>query len=96
MLTNPEGEERPAIIPSFQQGTLARYPKGPGPDQEGTIMFADFMLENQWFSAMDSAHDHQFSFNEAISFMAKCDLQEAIDYYWISFLRFPKPSSAAA
>ncbi|WP_066308075.1 VOC family protein [Bacillus sp. FJAT-29814] len=106
ILTNPEGEERPAIIPSLlfvgdkcgkaeeaidfylsvfkntKQGLLARYPKGMEPDKEGTIMFADFSLENQWFTAMDSAHKHNFGFNEAISFMVYCNNQEEIDDYW--------------
>jgi len=106
MLTNPEGEERPSLIPSLlfvgnncgkaeeaihfylsvfknaKQGLIARYPKGMEPDKEGTIMFSDFNLENQWFSAMDSAHKHNFNFNEAFSFMVYCDTQEEIDYYW--------------
>ncbi|MNB98441.1 3-demethylubiquinone-9 3-methyltransferase [compost metagenome] len=114
MLTNPEGEERPAIIPSFlfvgdqcgkaeeamslylsvfgnsQQGTIARYPKGSEPDQEGTLMFADFRLGNQWFTVMDSAHEHKFSFNEAISFMVKCDSQEEIDHYWEKLSAVPE------
>lgn len=106
ILTNPDGEERPSLVPSLlfvgdncsnaeeainfylsvfknaKQGLIARYPKGMEPDKEGTIMFSDFMLENQWFSAMDSAHKHKFSFNEAFSFMVYCDTQEEIDYYW--------------
>ncbi|WP_053368253.1 VOC family protein [Bacillus sp. FJAT-27245] len=106
ILTNPEGEERPAIIPSFlfvgdkcgmaeeainfyltvfknaKQGLIARYPAGMEPDKEGTIMFSEFMLEGQWFTAMDSAHEHKFGFNEAISFIVYCDTQEEIDYYW--------------
>ena len=45
-------------------------------------MFTDFMLEGQWFAAMDSAREHNFKFNEAISFMVNCDTQEEIDYYW--------------
>ena len=45
-------------------------------------MFTDFMLEGQWFAAMDSAREHNFKFNEAISFMVNCDAQEEIDYYW--------------
>jgi predicted 3-demethylubiquinone-9 3-methyltransferase (glyoxalase superfamily) len=44
-------------------------------------MFADFMLENSWFAALDSAREHDFTFNEAISFMVYCDRQEEIDYY---------------
>jgi predicted 3-demethylubiquinone-9 3-methyltransferase (glyoxalase superfamily) len=42
----------------------------------------DFTLEGQWFAAMDSAHEHNFRFNEAISFMVNCATQEEIDYYW--------------
>nr|WP_157274433.1 VOC family protein [Paenibacillus fonticola] len=114
ILTNPEGEERPAIIPSMlfvgdicgkaeeaihfylsifknsKQGHTARYPKGMEPDKEGTIMFAEFMLENQWFTAMDSAHEHGFSFNEAVSFMVYCDTQDEIDYYWDKLSTVPE------
>jgi predicted 3-demethylubiquinone-9 3-methyltransferase (glyoxalase superfamily) len=106
ILSNPEGEERPFIVPSLmfvgkvcgkaeestnfymsvfknsRRGTVARYPKGMEPDKEGTIMFADFMIENQWFAAMDSARAHNFAFNEATSFMVYCDTQKEIDYYW--------------
>jgi predicted 3-demethylubiquinone-9 3-methyltransferase (glyoxalase superfamily) len=106
ILTNPEGEERPFIIPSLmfvgevagraeeaikhylsifknsKMGALARYGAGQEPDREGTVMFADFMLEGQWFAATDSAHEHKFAFNEAISFLVNCDSQEEIDYYW--------------
>lgn len=106
ILTNPEGEERPFIIPSLlfvgevcgkaedasnfylsvfkntKQGITARYPKGMEPDKEGTIMFMDFMIGNQWFAAMDSAHEHNFAFNESVSFMVSCDTQKEIDYYW--------------
>ena len=45
-------------------------------------MFADFMLEGQWFAAMDSAQVHKFNFNEAISFMVNCTTQEDVDYLW--------------
>jgi len=114
ILTNPEGEVRPAIIPSLlfvgdvcgqteeaihfylsvfkdsKQGHIARYPKGMEPDKEGTIMFADFMIGNQWLVAMDSAHEHRFSFNEAVSFMVYCDTQDEIDYYWEKLSAVPE------
>lgn len=114
MLTNPEGEERPPLVPSLlfvgnncgnteeavnfylsvfknaKQGLIARYPKGMEPDKEGTIMFTDFSLENQWFAAMDSAHEHKFSFNEAFSFIVYCDTQEEIDYYWEKLTAVPE------
>ncbi len=106
ILTNPEGEIRPLIIPSLlfvgdvcgkaeeatdfylsvfkdsARGALARYPAGMEPDKAGTIMFTDFTLLDQWFIAMDSAQEHNFAFNEAISLIVKCDTQEEIDYYW--------------
>ncbi len=106
ILTNPEGEERPPMIPSVlfvgdvcgkaeeasdfylsvfknaKRGAIARYPAGMEPDQEGAVMFTDFMLEGQWFAAMDSAREHDFAFNEAVSFIVNCEDQSEIDYYW--------------
>ena len=31
---------------------------------------------------MDSAWEHKFAFNEAVSFIVPCDTQEEIDYFW--------------
>lgn len=114
ILTNPEGEERPEIIPSLmfvgevcgkaeeavhfyvsvfknaKKGHIVHYPKGMEPDKEGTVMFSDFMLENQWFAAADSARNHDFNFNEAVSFMVYCDSQEEIDYYWEKLSAVPE------
>jgi predicted 3-demethylubiquinone-9 3-methyltransferase (glyoxalase superfamily) len=61
---------------------LARYGKGEEPDNEGTVRYAQFSLLGQEFGAMDSAHEHKFAFNEAISFIVPCDTQEEIDYFW--------------
>jgi predicted 3-demethylubiquinone-9 3-methyltransferase (glyoxalase superfamily) len=63
-------------------GDILRYGKGEQPDKEGTIRHAAFALENQGFAAMDSALQHNFMFNEAISFMVQCANQQEIDYYW--------------
>lgn len=71
-----------SVFRNSKLGQLVRYPKGMEPDREGTIMTAHFMLENVWFTAMDSAHEHKFKFNEAVSFMVYCETQEEIDYYW--------------
>lgn len=61
---------------------LARYGKGAEPDQEGTVQYAQYTLLGQEFVAMDSAHEHKFAFNEAISFIVPCDTQEEIDALW--------------
>lgn len=71
-----------SVFKHTQQGNVFRYGEGQGPDKPGTIMFADFMIEGMWFSAADSAYPHQFSFNEAISFIVYCQDQAEIDYYW--------------
>ena len=71
-----------SVFKNGKMGTIFRYGKGQEPDREGTLMFADFMLAGHWFAAMDSAYDHQFAFNEAISFIVHCETQEEIDYYW--------------
>lgn len=39
---------------------------------------------------MDSAYEHAFTFNEAISFMVYCDSQKEIDYYWDSLTAYPE------
>ena len=48
------------------------------------------MLEGQWFAAMDSAREHEFAFNEAISFLIPYETQEEIDYYWGKLSADPK------
>jgi predicted 3-demethylubiquinone-9 3-methyltransferase (glyoxalase superfamily) len=114
ILTDPEGEVRPFIIPSImfvgdmcgkaeeasdfylsifkdsKRGEIARYPAGMEPDKEGTVMFMDLKLEGQWFAVMDSAHAHDFSFNEAISFIVNCKTQAEVDYYWEKLSAVPE------
>jgi len=69
---------------------LARYGKGEEPDREGTVKYASFTLLGQAFGAMDSAREHKFAFNEAISFMVRCDTQNEIDYFWDKLSADPK------
>jgi predicted 3-demethylubiquinone-9 3-methyltransferase (glyoxalase superfamily) len=114
ILTNPQGEVRPVIIPSLmfvgdvvgkaeeatdfymsvfndsKRGTIMKYGPGSEPNKEGTVMFTDFMLEKQWFAAMDSAEKHDFNFNEAVSLMVSCKDQEEIDYYWNKLSAVPE------
>jgi predicted 3-demethylubiquinone-9 3-methyltransferase (glyoxalase superfamily) len=63
-------------------GDILRYGLGEAPDKEGTVKHAAFTLEGQEFAAMDSAHPHDFTFNEAKSFEVRCETQKEIDYYW--------------
>lgn len=61
---------------------VARYGPDQEPDKEGAIMYADFKLNGQIFAAMESAHEHDFFFNEAISLLIQCESQQEIDYFW--------------
>lgn len=78
------------IFRDAEIGNLHRYPAGMTPDQEGSIMFGDFRLEDTWFAAMDSAHKHGFAFSEATSFLVTCADQQEIDYYWEQLSAVPE------
>ncbi len=79
-----------AVFKGSKRGITARYPKGMEPDQEGTIMFADFSILGTWLAAMDSAQEHLFTFNEAISLLVPCETQAEIDYYWEKLSAVPE------
>lgn len=78
-----------SVFKDARIGSMFRYSADQQPDKEGTIMYADFTLLGQWFAAMDSAREHSYGFNEAISLMVKCDDQEEIDYYWEKLSKVP-------
>jgi predicted 3-demethylubiquinone-9 3-methyltransferase (glyoxalase superfamily) len=70
------------VFPDSAAGPVLRWGAGEEPDREGTVKHARFTLAGQEFAAMDSAYEHEFGFNEAISFMVGCESQDEIDYYW--------------
>ncbi|MGB9198168.1 MAG: VOC family protein [Terriglobales bacterium] len=71
-----------SIFPNSKIDHLLPYAKNEEPDKEGTIKHAGFTLNGDKFAAMDSAQAHNFTFNEAISFMVNCETQTEIDHYW--------------
>ncbi|MBN9608309.1 MAG: hypothetical protein BGO26_20245 [Actinobacteria bacterium 69-20] len=68
-------------------GTMVHQPDTAGP-VAGEVMFADFQLAGQWFSAMDSA-GHDFTFNPGVSFMVRCADQGEIDRLWDALSAVP-------
>lgn len=106
ILTNPDGDDRPFIIPALmfgngvqnkaseainyylsvfndsKKGAAYSYGQATGPAMADSLMFADFVLENQWFVANDSGVEQDFTFNEAVSYSIACSDQAEIDYYW--------------
>lgn len=66
------------------------YGEGMAPNQPNGVKQRHFRLQNQWFSAMDSAYDHGFTFNEAISLIVECETQEEIDFLWSALSSVPE------
>lgn len=79
-----------SVFKTSKMGNIMRYGPNQEPDKEGAVMFCDFKLEDLWLAAMDSAHEHKFKFNEAISFIVNCDDQKEIDYYWSKLSAVPE------
>lgn len=79
-----------SVFKNTKSEVLARYEKGEEPDQAGTVKYAQFTLDGQEFSAMDSAWPHEFGFNEAISLMVNCQDQAEIDYFWEKLSAVPE------
>lgn len=61
---------------------LIRYEATDGPELEGKLNYARFVLSGREFVTMDSAENHQFAFNEMQSLIAFCETQAEIDDYW--------------
>jgi len=79
-----------SVFHNSKVGDILRYGKNEELDNEGTVKHAAFTLEGQDFAAMDSAREHNFAFNEAISFIVSCSTQEEIDYYWEKLTAVPE------
>jgi predicted 3-demethylubiquinone-9 3-methyltransferase (glyoxalase superfamily) len=79
-----------SVFPNSKVGDIDRYGNGEEPDEEGTVRHAEFTLGGYEFAAMDSAREHNFGFNEAISIMAYCEDQNEIDRYWDALSAVPE------
>lgn len=79
-----------SIFKEAELKSIFRYGPDQQPDREDAVMYADFALNGQMFAAMDSAREHGYAFNEAISFMVSCDTQEVIDHYWENLSAVPE------
>ena len=79
-----------SVFKDSKKGVMIKYPNDTEFDKKGKIMFADFMLDNQWFALTESGYNHQFEFNEAVSFLVNCKDQKEIDYYWEKLSAVPE------
>ena len=53
-----------------------RHPSGPA----GSVLTVSFELDGVKFTALNGGSDHKF--NDAVSFVVRCETQDEIDYYW--------------
>ena len=79
-----------SVFPESSVANIVHYGDGEAPDRAGTLKYASFSLFGQEFGAMDSAHEHPFSFNEAISLIVNCETQQEIDSYWEKLSAVPE------
>ncbi len=79
-----------AHFPGSLVGEIDRYGPGMEPNAPELVKHAAFALSGQAFAAMDSAYDHGFTFNEAISFMVSCETQGEIDRHWQALSAVPE------
>lgn len=96
MFTTNDGKAEEAVrfytsvFPRSSVEHITRFGKDAPPDREGKVAHAAFKLNGQQFAAMDGGRAHDFTFNEAISFMVLCDSQQEIDRYWAALSADPK------
>jgi predicted 3-demethylubiquinone-9 3-methyltransferase (glyoxalase superfamily) len=57
----------------------SQYGEG-GPQPKGTPLSITFVLEDEQFIALNGGP--HFKFNEAVSFLVKCETQAEVDRYW--------------
>ncbi|WP_104088793.1 VOC family protein [Arthrobacter sp. GMC3] len=62
----------------------------PQPGDTGGLMFAEFKLAGQWFSAMDGGTDHDFTFTPGLSLSSDCADQAEIDTLWEALSAVPE------
>jgi predicted 3-demethylubiquinone-9 3-methyltransferase (glyoxalase superfamily) len=70
------------IFKDSKLGDMLYYEAGSKDGDEGKVMFSDFKIKGTWIAAMDGKGEHDFKFNEAVSFIINCKDQDEIDYFW--------------
>lgn len=69
-----------------EEGNRADYPDSPD-----VILFSDALLAGEWVIINDSTFDHDFTFNEGVSFIVSCDGQDELDSVWAELAAIEQP-----
>ena len=59
---------------------MEKYPAGD--DNEGKVLYSEFILNEADLIAMDGPGEHKYSFTEGVSLVVECEDQTEIDHYW--------------
>lgn len=78
-----------SVFRDSKPGGIMHYGPDQAPNEEGTVMFSDLKIGGAWISMMDSPPMHDFTFNEAVSFIVYCRDQDEVDYYWDKLIAEP-------
>ncbi len=68
------------VFENSKKEQIILYPEGDPND--GKLMYSEFKLNGYQLIAMDGPGDHNYTFNEGVSFVINCDTQKEIDHYW--------------
>lgn len=69
-----------SVFTDSSTNVLILYPEGD--PNEGKVMYSEFSLNQAEIVLMDGPGNHDYSFNEGVSFVVECDTQDEIDHYW--------------
>ncbi len=69
------------LFPQSSIDGIKLYGENEGP-AAGKVKHSQFILDGKVFMAMDGYGNHNFAFNEGISFVVECTDQKEINYYW--------------
>lgn len=69
------------LFPQSSISGIKLYEENEGP-AAGKVKHSQFILDGKVFMAMDGFGEHNFAFNEGISFVVECKDQKEIDFYW--------------
>ena len=69
-----------SVFDNSSTDVMLHYPEGDA--NAGKVMFSEFKIDNYPVIAMDGPGEHDYTFNEGVSFVVSCETQDEIDHYW--------------
>ena len=69
-----------SVFDNSSTDVMIFYPEGDA--NAGKVMFSEFKIDNYPVIAMDGPGEHDYTFNEGVSFVVSCETQDEIDFYW--------------